>query len=162
MIDKYQAIKDLGLRNFNPIKEELDSLAMLSATISPIHLIPELKDHTPLPFIFKMMDEVASPEDVLLFEKGYQTFGQYTLENAGKRFKEMNDEEKLHLITALNSELENGDLGMQKFYKMVKRLNLHYLKSSEYYQKKVHYYEMEPGRFKGNVLLSELQNRNTL
>ena len=60
----------------------------------------------------------------------------------------------------MNDREEDIDIGIQGFYDIVKSESIKYLKTSEYYQRKVNYYEMAPGRFKGDILISELRNDN--
>ena len=72
--DKYQAIRDLGLKYFEPVNKELDLIDKLSRTIVPLQTIPELANHTPLPFMFTMLDDVYKPKDRDAFLKGYQNF----------------------------------------------------------------------------------------
>lgn len=158
--DKYKAIRDLSLKYFNPVDSELDLIETLSKAIVPLDMIPELADHTPLPLMFTMLDDVYQKEKKDVFLAGYQNFNK-TLEAAGKKkFGKMNKEEQTALLSSLNNREEGIDKTMQSFFDIVKRESLRYLKTSEYYQRKINYYEMAPGRFNGDVLISELKNAN--
>jgi len=42
----------------------------------------------------------------------------------------------------------------------IKSKTIQYLTTTEYYQRKVNYYEMVPGRYLGDVLVTELKNLN--
>jgi len=158
--DKYKAIRELALNHFEPKNEELDLLEKLSLAIVPIHLIPDLVDHTSLPLMFTMLDNVYEAKDQAVFQAGYQNFSQFTESLVGKRFEKMSQEERTDLLIRFNEKEEGIDPAMQKFYDMVKTESIRYLKTSEYYQRKINYYEMAPGRYRGDVLISELKNAN--
>jgi hypothetical protein len=158
--DKYKAIRDLGLNHFEPLNKELDLLEKLSNIIVPLNSIPELAKHTPLPYIFTMLDDVYEPEARKVFLEGYQRFDEYVEIYAGKKFTQLNDEEQSTLVLQLNNHEEGIDKGIQDFYDIVKNESIEYLVTSEYYQRNINYYEMAPGRFKGEVLISELRNAN--
>lgn len=158
--DKYKAIRDLNLDHFKPTNEELDIIGVVSEMIVPLASIPQMADHTPLPFIFTMIDDVYSPEDREVFQNGYKTFDTYAESREGKRFSKMSNEEKENFMILLNNRHEGIDSDVQSFYDMVKNESIHYLRSSEFYQRKVNYYEMAPGRHKGNVSIDELKNAN--
>ncbi|MEM9546643.1 MAG: gluconate 2-dehydrogenase subunit 3 family protein [Bacteroidota bacterium] len=160
--DKYQAIRDLGLKHFEPVTKELDLIDQLSRMIVPLQSIPELVNHTPLPFMFTMLDDVYKPIDRDAFLNGYQNFDQVAEDMTGTKFRKMKEEDAAAFISRFNSKEEGLDKDMQKFYDIVKGESLRYLKTSEYYQRKINYYEMAPGRFKGDVLISELKNANEI
>lgn len=158
--DKYKAIRELELDHLTPKDSELDLVDVLSQAIVPFHSIPELANHTALPLMFTMVDDVYEDGDRNDFQSGYQNFDLVAEAMAGKKFTQMKTEEQDSLIARFNSKEEGIDATAQRFYDMVKKESLRYLRTSEYYQRKVNYYEMAPGRFKGNVLISELKNAN--
>ncbi len=160
--DKYNAIQDLKLKHFEPEKVELDLIEMLSRTIIPLDLIPDLADHTALPLIFTMLDDVYEQEDRDAFRDGYQNFDVLIESSEKKKFSEMNEEEQSLVIARLNNEEEEMDEIVQLFFDIVKAESIRYLTTSEYYQRKVNYYEMAPGRYKGSVLINELKNANQI
>ena len=160
--DKYKAIRDLGLEYFQPLDAELDLIEALSSSIVPLKLIPELANHTPLPLMFTMIDDVYKKEKRDAFLSGYQNFDKILEASGSKKFSKMNEEERSALLTSLNNREEGVDETMQSFYDIVKSESLRYLKTSEYYQRKINYYEMAPGRFNGDVLISELKNANEI
>ena len=160
--DKYQAIKDLGLKYFNPLRNELDLLENLSSIILPLHTIPQFENHTPLPFIFKMLDEVYSPKERALFQEVFQDFDVITGETAGRQFSAMDKDQQLAFLTSLNSSENSYDASLNTFFRILKDLNIKYLRTSEFFERKINYYEMEPGRFLGNVLVADLTNQNQI
>ena len=158
--DKYKAIRSLALNHFEPLDNELDMLELLSNIIVPLNSIPDLSKHTPLPYIFTMLDDVYDPEARQVFLEGYKRFDGYVETYTGKTFNQMNVEEQKALVSQLNTHKEGIDKGIQDFYDIVKDESIKYLLTSEYYQRKINYYEMAPGRFNGDVLISELRNAN--
>ncbi|MDF1699384.1 MAG: gluconate 2-dehydrogenase subunit 3 family protein [Saprospiraceae bacterium] len=160
--DKYKAVRDLTLDHFKPTNSELDIIEQLSNMIVPLKTIPELENHTPLPFIFTMLDDIYAPQDRIAFMDGYQNFNEWVAATHQKTFTQMDEKERLDFVSSLNSRQDGIDKRMQNFFDIVKKESIKYLKTSEYYQRKVHYYEMAPGRFKGDVLLSELKNANQI
>ena len=158
--DKYKAIRDLGLNHFQPKNKELDLVDMLSSAVVPLHSIPELENHTALPFMFTMLDDVYKPKERDLFIEGYQRFDEIIDASEQKAFTKMNTEEQTALLSRMNAREEGMDKRVQAVFDIVKKESIRYLKTSEYYQRRVNYYEMAPGRFMGDVLISELKNAN--
>lgn len=158
--DKYKAIRQLGLNHFELKDKDLDLVDLLSSSIVPLKTIPELANHTPLPLMFTMLDDVYEPEERILFTEGYQKFDEIVEVKENKKFTKMNMEEQSAFLSRLNSREEGLDERIQTVYDIIKKESLRYLKTSEYYQRKVNYYEMAPGRFRGDVLISELKNAN--
>lgn len=158
--DKYKAIRDLGLKFFKPEDNELDILESLSQAIVPFNSIPELANHTALPLMFTMLDDVYELEDKIAFQSGYQNFDVLVESTEKKTFRKMSPEEQSVFLSRLNSGEEGIDKSLQSLFDIVKTESIRYLKTSEYYQRKINYYEMAPGRFDGNVLISELKNAN--
>ena len=109
-----------------------------------------------------MLDDVYKPEDRTTFLEGYQYFDEWVKNLEGTMFSKMNNEQQNTLLNRLNDKEEGIDQKLQAFYDIVKNESIRYLRTSEYYQRKVNYYEMAPGRFKGDVLLSELKNANQI
>lgn len=70
----------------------------------------------------------------------------------------MNDEERESLLLELNDETIEASLALYDVFNTVKSLSIQYLNSSEFYERKVNYYQMAPGKFRGDVLLMELKN----
>ena len=158
--DKYKAIRELGLTYFNPKNEELDLIEKLSQAIVPFNSIPELVNHTALPLMFTMLDDVYEKEERDIFQNGLQNFDLIIEKSEGKKFSKMKEEEQASLLSRLNNGEEGMDKVAQSFFDIVKGESIRYLKTSEFYQRKVNYYEMAPGRFDGDVLISELKNAN--
>jgi len=158
--DKYKAIKDLNLNHFEPKDSELDLIEQLSNMIVPFQSIPELANHTALPLMFIMLDDVYKPEERVFFTDAYQSFDEIVEASEQKNFSQMNQDEQNSFLSRLNVHEEGIDQRLIGFYDIIKNESLRYLKTSEYYQRKVNYYEMAPGRFKGDVLISELRNAN--
>ena len=160
--DKYEAIRNLGLKYFAPKDKELDLLESMVKTIVPFHKIPGLENHTSLPLLFTMLDDVYKEKDRNDFLYGYQNIGAFIEKEFGMKFSRLDEEQQKEFVALLN----DGDSKMEdkflSFYSMLKNESLRYFRSSEYYQRKVNYYEMAPGRFNGDVLLSELKNRNEI
>lgn len=160
--DKYEAIRALGLNHFEPLDTELRLIETLSQAIVPFNLIPELSNHTALPLMFTMIDDVYDQADRDAFQKGYQHFDKIIESSEKKKFSKMNELEREALLSRFNDHEIGMDEVAQSFYDIVKKESIRYFKSSEYYQRKVNYYEMAPGRFNGDVLLSDLKNVNQI
>ena len=160
--DKYKAIRDLKLHYFQPKDSELDVIETLSRVILPIHTIPELAMHTPLPLMFTMLDDVYKPEDRTAFLEGYQNFDRLVEVSEGSTFSQMKEEDQKAYVKRMNKAESGIDEVLTNFFKIVKAESLRYFKTSEYFQRKVNYYEMAPGRFNGDVLISELKNANAV
>ena len=158
--DKYKAIRELKLNHFTPKDAELDLIEKLSNMIVPFQQIPELSNHTALPLMFTMLDDVYKPEEQTFFTEVYQNFDQIVESSGQKKFSIMDEDEQNLLLSRLNNNEEGLDQRLVGFYDIIKKESLRYFKTSEYYQRKVNYYEMAPGRFKGDVLISELRNTN--
>jgi hypothetical protein len=157
--DKYKAIRTLRLNHFEPLDEELDLLASLSNTIVPLNTIPDLINHTPLPFIFTMLDDVYNSQDRKVFQTGYQQFDAFIQGEMGKKFSYLSEEEQKLVVAQLNDQKEDRNL-FNGFFSILKTESINYLKTSEYYNRKINYYEMAPGRFRGDILISDLKNVN--
>ncbi len=158
--DKYEAIKQLKLKNLQVEPYHLDLLDDLSKVILPLHQIPELKDHIALPFILNMVDKVYDSKDRQMFIDGYMTFDSEVMLLQGKKYSEMEIADKQLLITKLNEEKLVASLELYAVFNTVKAKSIQYLTNTEYYQRKINNYEMAPGRFRGDVLLTELKNMN--
>lgn len=158
--DKYKAIRGLSLDHFKPEDSELDLLEMLSDLVVPLKSISALKSHSSLPLMFTMLDDVYTPEERAIFLEGYRGFDALIENNEGKKFTQMDGTEQINLVAKLNSREGLIDKRMQSFFDIVKIESIRYFKTCEYYQRKVNYYEMAPGRFKGEVLIDELKNAN--
>jgi len=90
--DKYEAIKQLNLKHLQAESSHLDILDDLSKLIVPIKDIPELAEHTALPFIMNMVDNVYNPKDRKLFVDGYKSFDQEILILKGKKYSKMEED----------------------------------------------------------------------
>ena len=160
--DKYEAIRNLGLKYFTPNNKELDLLEQLVKVIVPFHKIPDLANHTPLPYLFTMLDDIYKKEDRNNFLFGYQNLNNVLQEKLGKKFHKLSEEETDHMMAELNEGKGDWDEKILSFYNILKGESINYLRTSEYYQRKINYYEMAPGRYNGDVLISELKNRNEI
>lgn len=160
--DPYQAVKDLNLEFIKPDKDQLTIIDSISKIVVPLQAIPALAQHTALPFVLKMINDVAKPKDRDAFLVSYQSFDLDVYNLTEKRFSKMELEEQTNFLIRLNKREEGLPKHMQSFFDVIKGESLKYLTTSEYVQRKVNYYEMAPGRFRGDVLLSELQNANSL
>lgn len=158
--DRYEAIKQLNLQNLIVDNSQLDVLDDLSRLIVPLQSIPDLAEHTALPFILNMVDNVFDEEDRQSFILGYQNFDQEILALRGKLYSKMELEEKNVLLTEFNEESLTATKELYVVFNTVKSKSIQYLTTSEYYQRKVNYYQMAPGKFRGDVLLTELKNKN--
>ena len=158
--DKYEAIKLLNLKYLKAEPNQLDILDDLSRLIVPLQSIPELIDHTALPFIMNNVDKVFEPEDRQLFIDGYTSFDTEIATLKGKKYSEMEDEEKQLLLAELNEEELVATPALYAVFNTIKSKSIQYLTTSEYYERKINYYEMAPGKFHGEVLVSELKNMN--
>lgn len=158
--DKYEAIKMLDLKYLHLETNHLDLLDELSNLIVPLQGIPELENHTALPFIINSVDKLYDADDRQLFVDGYTSWDAEIAMLKGKKFSKMELEEKQDLIEELNEEKVVASPALYKVFNILKSSGIRYLSNTEYYQRSVNYYEMAPGRFRGDVLLSELKNMN--
>lgn len=158
--DKYEAVKLLNLKYVQAKSEHLDLLDDLSKLILPFQMIPKLKDHTALPFILNNVDKILNAENRELFLKGYKSFDIEIAMLTGKKYSEMEDEEKQVLLTEFNEKRLVASPAVYMVFDTIKSKTIQYLTTTEYYQRKVNYYEMVPGRFLGDVLVTELKNLN--
>ena len=158
--DKYEAIKQLHLKHLIIDTKQLDILDDLSRLIVPLQNIPELADHTALPFIMNMVEHVFEEKDRQAFMKGYQSWDQEILSIKGRAFSAMKIEEKQQLLSEVNEASLRASPELYTVFNTVKEKSIQYLTTSEYYQRKVNYYQMAPGKFKGDVLLVDLKNKN--
>ena len=158
--DPYQAIRNLNLDFVKPLDKQMDIIDSISKLVVPLDKIPALAQHTALPFILKMVDDIAESEDRDRFIASYMSFDQNIEALEHKKYSAMSIEEQASLLDRFNKREKGLPEGGQSMFDMIKGLSLQYLTSSEFFQRTVNYYEMAPGRFKGDVLLSELQNAN--
>lgn len=158
--DKYEAIRKLNLKHLIVENSHLDTLDDLSRFIVPLQNIPELAQHTALPFILNMIDNVFDEKERLIFVKGYQNFDDEVLRITGKKYHDLDLSEKQNFLEAMNEETLEAPPELYAVFNAVKAKSIQYLTTSEYYQRKINYYQMAPGKFRGDVLLEELQNKN--
>lgn len=158
--DKYVAIQQLNLRYLKAEAKELDVLDNLSRLLVPLQNIPELAEHTALPFIMNMVDKTFELEDRQLFIEGYTGFDTEIGILKGVEFTDMTEEEKLQLLEEFNEEAIVVSPALYSVFNTIKAISIQYFTSTEYYQRKVNYYEMAPGRFRGAVPVTELKNMN--
>jgi len=158
--DPFQAVKDLNLDFIKPENGQLQIIDAISKLVVPIQSIPELENHTALPFILSMVDDNFTAKERDKFISGYQNWDTDVEKLGQKLFSKMTGEQQMGLLSRLNKGEEGIPAEMQNFYNVIKSQSLKYLTTSEYYQRKVNYYEMAPGRFYGDVMLADLQNAN--
>ena len=72
--DKYEAIQQLNLKYLKADPNQLDLLDDLSKLIVPLQQIPDLINHTALPFIMNTVDKLYDAKDRQLFVDGYSNF----------------------------------------------------------------------------------------
>lgn len=159
--DPYQAIRDLNLDFIKPEDGQMDIIDSISKLVVPLDKIPALAQHTALPFILKMVDDIAKPADRDKFIDAYTSFDLDVEALTQKKYSAMSAEAQTALLDRFNKKEQGLAEGAQSMFDTIKGLSLQYLTSSEFFQRKVNYYEMAPGRFKGDVLVSELQNANS-
>ena len=109
-----------------------------------------------------MLDDVYDEKDRNDFIFGYQGLNAILEQEYGKKFGKLDEEKQMEFVGRLNAGDEKLDQGFLSFYKTLKGESLRYFRTSEYYQRKVNYYEMAPGRFNGDVPIAELKNRNEI
>ena len=160
--DPFQAVKDLNLDFVKPENPQMEIIDSISKLAVPFQKIPALAEHTALPFILKMVDDIYEPKNRDEFIAGYQSFDTDVKTLTQKSFGKLEGAEQIALLKRLNNKEEGLPKGMQNVYDVIKSESLSYLRNSEYYQRKVNYYEMAPGRFKGDVKLADLQNANKI
>lgn len=160
--DPFQAMKNLHLKNLTFSKAHLKILDKLSKAILPIQLIPELQNHTALPFIMKQVNDLQTKESQQLFQRGYEIFQAYFTEKTNEHFLDANPLtvssflERLNTLEIASDETEGTAVYIHKLYQTLKQENLLYLKTTEHFQRQYRFYEMAPGRFDGNHLVAEL------
>ncbi len=160
--DPYQAIKNLNLSRLNFNTDHLRILDKLSRSILPIQQIPELANHTALPFIMKQVNDLQNEKSQEQFQQGYKYFNDYFKEKTNLGFLEADATiitsflEKLNTLEISIDQPESPALYIHNLYHTLKQENLFYLKTTEYFQKKYRFYEMAPGRFDGNFSIADL------
>ena len=107
-----------------------------------------------------MLDDVYEAKDRDIFLNGFKNFDTNVETSQGKKFTKMKVEEQKSFLAQLNDPDVESDEDMQSFFDILKRESIAYLRTSELYQRKINYYEMAPGRFKGSVLIDDLKNAN--
>jgi len=160
--DPYVAVRDLELEKIQLTDDQLHLVDAISKIILPIQEIPALQDHTALPFVMNNVDDMYAKQEIDLFIEGADHLTTADLAMYNKKFIDLDESQKTAYIQSLNVGEEAAPIGVSTMFKMVKKESLKYLETTEYILRKVNYYEMAPGRYKGNVNISDLQNRNTL
>lgn len=161
--DPFTAIRELQLMNLSFSDTDLNVLDKLSKVILPIQQIPELATHTALPFILKQVNDLQPEKERQLFQRGYELFPSYFEAKTGMKFKEADDTTIQEFLSILNKlEIDRQDSNspsseIYTLYQNIKNENLLYLRTSEYFQRENRFYEMAPGRFDGNLPISELK-----
>lgn len=67
-------MKQLNLKHLITNNSQLELLDDLSRLLVPLQSIPDLAEHTALPFILNMVDKVYESEDREIFAQGYAGF----------------------------------------------------------------------------------------
>lgn len=163
--DPFSAVNKLNLKNLTFDKNHLKLINLLSKTIVPIHQIPELAEHTSLPFVMKSVNDLYNSDQRINFQNGFHLFSNDYKTQTGKNIFESTEVDILRFLEVVNdiveksseSEIDNNPL--LYFFKILKKENLVYLRNTEYILKNYRYYEMVPGRFDGDFPIEKMQPR---
>lgn len=161
--DPFQAVKSLKLDKLIFNNEHLSCIDKMSKAILPIHHISALSDHTTLPFVMKMVNDLYSPEDQKIFEEVYTNSAEYFKEILPDDWSDINTEIPNESLLLLNqkarekiSDKNSRSYKLARFYNILKKENLQYLRTSQFIQENYRYHDLVPGRYDGNFPISEL------
>ena len=158
----FEAVRSLNLSKIDLDDKHLDLIDRISKLIVPIHQIPELAHHTTLPFLLKQINDLYSDSDIHDFIDMSKNFDNHYKSDHETSFLKHTETDQLDFLRKLNqygslihkpSTVEDH---LAQFITTIKKENLIYFKTSEYYQRNFKFYEMAPGRFIGNLPLDSL------
>lgn len=152
-----EVIASIPMEKLKLKHSDLAIIDEISKIIFPPKLIPELKDHTALPFLVSMVDACYGPADQNIFTNGIITLNQYCQQQKNKDFTSLSSEEKYIVLQQLNED--KSDTEVRKFYSIVKDKTIQYFTTTPYYMRKYNLYEMAPGRFIPCVKIDNLQTK---
>ncbi len=136
-------------------------LGDISNTIIPAGEIKGALDLEVNDFILVMVNDCMDEETQQRFTKGFSDFPAYAKAKAGSKFENLESKEKESLIlTGLQAEEEENQ-SVKFFLSSTKSLTIQGFMASEYIQSEVIPYSLIPGEYKGEVLISDIQNTNT-
>ena len=163
--DPYSAVNSLGLQNLQFVNNDLRIIERISRLIVPINNIPQLAEHTTLPFLMKVVNDVYKAEDRMIFEEAYKNFPAYFNKLTNSEIAQCDDATLEAILRKLNSregkqaeKISTMDDKIKRFYDILKSENLQYLRTSKHIMEQYRYYEMAPGRYNGDFPISELPN----
>ncbi|MDA9773673.1 hypothetical protein N9B82_01840 [Saprospiraceae bacterium] len=163
--DPYSAVNSLGLQNLQFENNDLKIIERISRLIVPINNIPQLAEHTTLPFLMKVVNDVYKAKDKMIFEEAYKNFPAYFNKLTNSELANIDDRSLETMLKKLNSsdrkpadKISTMEDKIIRFYDILKSENLQYLRTSKHIMEQYRYYEMAPGRYNGNFPISELPN----
>ena len=154
--DEYDAVHQLDLKIVRPNRDQLDLISDFTNRILPIQSIEALAQHTALPFILKMVELSEEVEIRDRFIAAYK--------DLGSRFQNLEDSDQEATFLSLLEDWQSDDPELSKdiilFFDLLKKHSIIYVVNTEYIQRKVRYYQMAPGYYKGDIALVDWTNKN--
>jgi hypothetical protein len=149
-----QSGKTNRYRNFKVDGEQGKLLEALTETLIPTTDTPGAKEISAHLFVWKMLDDCATPNDQAKFMKGMRQFDATSKDIEGKSFAALEPARREALLQAVTSK-KSPDSELNFFYSTTKRLTILAYSSSQYFLTRVQVYELVPGRWHGCVPVSE-------
>lgn len=149
-------------------------LASIADTIIPAGTLKGAADIAVEDFILVMVNDCMEAEDQKTFSQGLKGFKDYSKKAGGKRFDKMTAEERLNLLAAAialeqeplqpidgededDREERENEHAVPAFLRITKRFTTQGFMMSQYIQTEVKPYEMIPGPYRGDVLLTDIK-----
>ena len=140
----------LSLNHFKVDAHQQKVLEELTITLIPTTDTPGAKEVSAHRFVWKMLDDCATPDDQSKFLKGMQQFDAAAKTSGGQSFVRLDPAGRATLLSAIESK-KMPDADLNFFYTTTKRLTILAYSSSQYFLTKVQVYELVPGRWHGCV-----------
>lgn len=142
--------KGISLNHLKIGGDQQQLLETLTTTLIPTTDTPGAKEVSADLFVWKMLDDCASPDDRQKFLNGMQQFDAAARKAGGRSFARLDPSAREALLSAVEAK-KMSDAGLNFFYSTTKRLTILAYSSSQYFLTKVQVYELAPGRWHGCV-----------
>jgi hypothetical protein len=140
----------ISLGHFKTDASQQELLEELTTSLIPTTDTPGAKEVSAHLFVWKMLDDCATPDDQGKFLKGMQQFDAAAKTTGGRPFVRLDTAGREALLAAIEAKkIPDADLNF--FYSTTKRLTILAYSSSQYFLTKVQVYELVPGRWHGCV-----------
>jgi hypothetical protein len=136
--------------------DEENLLAEIVETIIPKTNTPGAKELGVQQFVLVMVDDCSSKEDQEAFAQGLKTINKVSEKEYGDAFVKLKPEQRQDLLTKIDlKEFESSDKQLSSFFEQTKRYTIQGYLKSQYVMSNLLVYELVPGRFHGNVPVSD-------